>query len=206
MIPRRSLLKGAIATVAALLGGTIVKRGTLAANPPNVLFVLVDQWRAQSFSEPGQPDPLLPKLNRFAEQSCQWTRAYTVKPLCAPNRASILTGRYIHQHGVTHNNVRLRKSEIGIAEVFRRAGYRTQYIGKWHLDGDANAGFVPRERRQGFQSFKGFNRGHRYLDWVSFTNKGARRRFTKYQPIKQTDWALNFMKKHRHEPFFLVHH
>ena len=200
MIRRRSFLKG---TIAALLGGTLVKRSTLASNPPNVLFVLVDQWRAQSFSEPGQPDPLLPKLNRFAKQSCQWTRAYTVKPMCAPNRASILTGRYIHQHGVTGNGKRLPKAEITIAEVFRRrGGYHTGYIGKWHLDGKGSQ-YVPPNRRQGFRTFKGRNGGHEYLDWISFTTNGARHRFTRYQPIKQTDWALDYMQKHRKEPFFL---
>jgi arylsulfatase A-like enzyme len=200
MIPRRSFLKG---TIAALLGGALAERRALAANPPNVLFVQVDQWRAQSFSQPGQPDPLLPKLNRFAGQSCQWTRAYTVSPKCSPNRASIITGRYAHQHGVTGNNIRLLKSETGIAQVFRRAGYRTHWIGKWHLDGKADPGFVPRKRRQGFRTFRGFNRGHDYLAWVSFTNSGAKRKFTQYQPIKQTDWALSFLEKHGHEPFFL---
>ena len=73
--------------------------------------------------------------------------------MCCPARAIILTGKYAHINGMIANDLRLRESETSVAEVFAEAGYRTGFVGKWHLDGGPRQpGWIPPgARRQGFR-------------------------------------------------------
>lgn len=199
-LTRRATLKGG----AALAAAATLPRVGRGAGPPNVLFIMADQWRAQAFSHAGDPNVRTPNIDRLATESAHLRRGYVANPLCGPNRATILTGRYSHQHGLVKNHTRLARRQVSIAEVFRDAGYRTHYIGKWHLDGKSTPGFVPAKRRQGFQTLRGFNRGHDYRGWTMFESSGRKRRFKKYQPIVQTDMTLRFLEQPRQEPFFCV--
>ena len=173
----------------------------------NVLFVLVDQWRYSAMNRNENHDSTVqtPNLNDFAEKSFEWTRCYAAHPLCTPNRATIITGRWPWQTGMNHNNLMLPPSEKCIAHQFNDNGYRCHYIGKWHMDGADRPGFVPKGwRRRGFTTFEGFNRGHRYLDSKTFTDNGTLMKSCqgKYEPTIQTDLAIEFMKENKNTPFF----
>ncbi|MEZ5362257.1 MAG: sulfatase-like hydrolase/transferase [Bryobacterales bacterium] len=115
-----------------------------AESQPNVLFVLVDQWRFSAFSHSTDPIVQTPHIDRFASQGALFRRAYATNPVCTPNRSCIITSRYCHQHQMVGNDIMLPPENTPcMAEVFRDAGYDTHYIGKWHMDGDERPGFVP---------------------------------------------------------------
>ena len=180
---------------------------TLAAQParrPNVLLLLADQWRAQTLPMAGDEDLQAPNLARLGSDSVTFSRAYAAYPLCSPSRASILTGRFPHACRVPGNNWALAAEEPSLAALLAGAGYRTGYIGKWHLDGEANPGFVPPgERRFGFQYWAAFNRGHRYYDSVYFRDTPEPVKGPGFEPDYQTALAASFIRQNREQPFFL---
>ena len=176
-----------------------------AAQPrPNVLFILADQWRFSAFTHARDPNVRTPNFDRLAGQGIYFARTYAANPVCTPNRSSILTGRYSHQHGMIHNDIMLPPSERPMPRVFADAGYATHYVGKWHMDGPAKPGFVPPGwRRRGIQTFEGFNRGHYYPTGAQyFTNEGELLHPNVYEPTYQADLAMAFMKRNRANPFF----
>ena len=118
---------------------------------PNILFILPDQLRAQALGCMGNPDVKTPHIDKLAAQSILFRNAFANTPVCCPARAIMLTGKYTHKNGKVANDLRLREEEVTIAELLRDAGYRTGFIGKWHLDGGPREpGFVPPgPRRQG---------------------------------------------------------
>ena len=174
------------------------------ADRPNVLLILTDQWRRQALGCNGDPVIRTPHIDALAVQGANFQRCYTTDPVCTPARAALQTGRYPHQTGLTSNNLYFREGEIGVAACLAEAGYATGYIGKWHLCGSDRPGFVPPERRVGFEYFVGFNRGHAYHEPVYFTNEGELREPGGFEPTYQTDLALDFMAAHDREPFFLM--
>ncbi len=209
---RRDFLKK---SAALATGGFVLSNRTLqvgvGVRQPNVLFVLADQWRDCSFSHGDNRDALVqtPNLDRLTERGVRWSRCYSAHPLCTPNRSAIITGRLPHETGMIHNNLMLPPTERCIAHTFAQAGYRTHYIGKWHMDGEAKPGFVPPGwRRRGFETFEGFNRGHFYYDSPTFTNDGVPMstagRYTpgRYEPAFQTDLAIDFLRQNKNNPFF----
>lgn len=170
---------------------------------PNLLFVLADQWRSSAFGFGSDAVVRTPNLDRLARQGANWRRAYAANPVCTPNRACILTGRYSHQTGMIRNDLQLPPSEVCWPRIFRDAGYATQYVGKWHLDGPPKPGYVPPGwRRRGFHRFEGFNRGHVYHEPWGFddagtplADTGSGRSDPYYEPAMQTDLAINFMRR-----------
>jgi len=202
---RRTFLQsaGAMAAGSTLAGLNRTAGAADADRPPNLLFVLADQWRFSAFSHETDPTIRTPNFDRFVDQGARWTRTYAANPVCTPNRSCILTGRYAHQHGMITNNLMIPPSERCIAESFADAGYATHYIGKWHMDGEPKPGFVPPGwRRRGFETFEGFNRGHSYYETGTFSNEGVPTPYEGFEPTYQTDLAIYYMKAHREDPFF----
>jgi len=172
---------------------------------PNVLFVLTDQMRAHAMGCAGNQQVQTPTIDRFASNAVQFERAYSPDPVCSPTRGSLLTGQYPHRHGVVHNHLRLETDGETLAHCLQDEGYATGYVGKWHLDGTGKPGEVPPgERRQGFEYWRGFNRGHRHLDGhPHFDENGDVDWETGYQPALQTDMALDFVADYAGvDPFF----
>ena len=136
-----------------VLVGMLVRVG-VADDRPNVLLILVDDLGCRDLAAEGHPYHATPNLDRLAVQSVRFTNAYTNAPNCAPTRASIVTGRYSPRHGVLTVNSSARgkkanrlvepppnkhvldESETTIAEVLHANGYRTAFLGKWHVGKD----------------------------------------------------------------------
>lgn len=176
---------------------------------PNVLVVLADQWRAEALGCMGDNQVQTPAIDGFAAEGLVFDRAYTPNPVCSPARGSILTGQYPHEHGVISNtyfNLYLPDDVTTIAECFGNAGYETGYVGKWHLDGTmAGPGYVPPDRRQGFDHWKGFNRGHSHLSGHPHVKPdGSANWEGDRQPDVQTDLALDIIDDVGDDPFFLT--
>lgn len=173
---------------------------------PNVLILYPDQWRADALGCAGNSVVQTPYLDRLAREGLRATHAFVANPVCTPSRGSFMTGRYPHSTGVTHNQAPLPATETCFAEQFVAAGYRTGYIGKWHLDGEARPGFVPPERRHGWQYWAAFNRGHNYHDGVYFRDTPEPLPAPGFEPDHQTDLAIGFLEEaasRREQPFCL---
>lgn len=102
---------------------------------PNILFVIADQWRAESFGYAGNPEVQTPIIDRLARESINFSNAVSSVPVCSPTRASLLTGQRALTHGVFLNDAPLAPGAVTIAKVLHAAGYDTGCIGKWHVDG-----------------------------------------------------------------------
>jgi len=128
---RRSLLKGMGSAVAAMglsRGGAWAETG--AKRPPNVVFILPDEWRGQALGCMGNADVRTPHLDGLAAEGVLLRNTLANTPVCCPARASILTGMYTSRTGMVANDLRLDEAEISLGDLFGRAGYRTGYIGK----------------------------------------------------------------------------
>ena len=196
---------------------------------PNIIFVLVDDMGWVDSSVYGSQYYRTPSLERLAADGMRFTDAYASNPVCTPTRASILAGKYPErlrpadpyrrpllyeralrpwQRMLTPLGVRsLAPGEYTIAEALRDAGYRTAFIGKWHLSES-----LP--RNQGFEvSIAASHKGeppsfHSPYGLPGFPD-GPR---GEYLTDRITDEALAYIEQNRDAPFFLalwhyaVHH
>jgi len=202
---RRDLLKSAGLGAASLLLGAPATRAATGGKKPNVIYVFADQWRAEATGYAGNRDVRTPNLDRLADASLNLTHAVSCCPVCSPYRASLLTGQYPLTHGVFLNDVRLRSEAVSLAEVYQRAGYRTAYIGKWHLDGNQRSAFIPRERRQGFEFWKVLGCTHAYNNSFYYGGEDTRLKWEGYDAIAQTQEARRYIRDHAEgSPFLLV--
>ncbi|MCL5097408.1 MAG: sulfatase [Candidatus Omnitrophica bacterium] len=179
--------------------------GPATPNRPNVVFVLADQWRAEAFGYAGNTDVRTPHIDRFEREAIHFINAVAGLPVCCPSRASLLTGQRPLTHGVFLNDVPLSTNAVTLAEVLRKAGYDTAYIGKWHLDGDGRSRFIPRERRQGFDYWKAMECTHDYNASFYYADGPEKLRWEGYDAIAQTRDAQRYLRDHagRSMPFFL---
>ncbi len=202
---RREFLRAGTAGIASALVTLPVGGGEDRPQKPNVVFVFADQWRAQATGYAGDKNARTPNLDRLAAQSVNCANAVSCCPVCSPYRASLLTGRYPLTHGVFLNDVPLRNEAVSIAEVYRRAGYQTAYIGKWHLDGNHRSAFIPRERRQGFDFWKVLGCTHAYNNSFYYGDEDIKLRWEGYDAIAQTREARQYIRSHAGgSPFLLV--
>ncbi len=160
---------------------------------PNILLIYADQMRYDCMSPSGNKIVKTPHLQRLANEGVTFDNAFASYPLCCPFRASMMTGKYAQGHGMTQNHFPLRSDQEFLGERMKDAGYQTFYVGKWHLEGGPKPGFVPPERRFGFDTFAGFNRGHSYLDGIFFRDTDQPFRCRRYEPDYQTDHLLDFI-------------
>ncbi|XOV92079.1 MAG: arylsulfatase [Bacteroidota bacterium] len=121
---------------------------SLAQDRPNVLLIIADDQGYGDLGFHGNTVVKTPNLDKLAEESVRFRNFY-VSPVCAPTRSSLMTGRYSLRTGVhdTYNGGAIMSTEeVTIAEVLKRANYKTGIFGKWHL-GD---NYPSRPSDQGF--------------------------------------------------------
>jgi arylsulfatase A-like enzyme len=171
---------------------------------PNVVFLLADQWRAQALACDGDINARTPQIDRLAAEGVRLTTAVSTCPVCSPYRACFVTGRYPTTHGVFLNDVCLNHEAVSLADAFSKAGYRTAWIGKWHLDGHGRTGFIPPERRQGFEFWRACECTHAYNHSLYYGDTDKKRVWAGYDALAQTDEACAYIRGHRQEPFLLV--
>lgn len=173
---------------------------------PNVVFVFADQLREQALGYTGDPNVMTPNLDRLAGESVNIRNAISCVPVSCPYRASMLTGQYALSNGVFLNDVQLNPEINSVAKIYKKAGYNTAYIGKWHINGNGRTKYIKEEFRQGFEYFKALECTHAYLRSKYFDNNDTIPKFWKgYDAIDQTKDAINYMKEHSKDdkPFIL---
>jgi arylsulfatase A-like enzyme len=170
---------------------------------PNVIVFFTDQQRHDTTGVHGNPMELTPNFDRLARAGTHLYHSFTSQPLCGPARSSMQTGRFATETGVFRNGIPLAEDAETIAKVFARNGYKTGYIGKWHLGGQDP---VPVRERGGYQSWLAAN----LLEFVSdaydcvlFDDDDQKRKLPGYRVDALTDAAIRFCDRHQTEPFFL---
>ena len=173
-------------------------------NKPNLLFVFSDQHRACDLGCYGNREVDSPVLDAFAAEGLRFTQYFSNNPLCVPARASLLTGLLPFKHRAIGNDLRIRTSVWSIADVLNSAGYRTGYIGKWHLAGVPRAQAIPPGRgRLGFTEWKVANCTHDYLHSYYDDNAGIRHPISGYESTTHTDLACDFIRNPDPKPWAL---
>ena len=181
---------------------------------PNVIIIITDDQGYGDLGITGNPHVKTPVIDKFATESIRFTNFY-VSPVCAPTRSSIMTGRYSLRTGIrdTYNGgAIMASSEITLAELLKKADYKTGIFGKWHL-GD---NYPSRPSEQGFDEslihlsggmgqvgdittfFKGDSS---YFDPVLWHNN-KKESYQGYCSDIFTEQAMNFISKNAGSPFF----
>jgi arylsulfatase A-like enzyme len=173
---------------------------------PNIVFVFADQWRAQSMGYAGNPDVKTPNLDKLALEGVCFSNAVSTSPVCTPYRAMLLTGKYVLKNGMFMNDVSLDPDSESFAKLFKRQGYHTAYIGKWHLDGNGRSSFIPKERRQGFDYWKVLECSHSYNNSRYWGNDDELHIWEAYDAAAQTHDAIAYIEEHSKDknPFCLM--
>jgi len=204
---RRGLLGGAAALP--------VLRGAEAAGPrrPNVLVIMFDDLGVTDFGHLGATDLKTPNIDKLAAGGTVFRNWYSTAPVCAPARASLMTGRYPIRAGMPENGNPLPAREKTIATLLKGGGYDTALTGKWHLGSTPET--VP--NAHGFNYFYGFLEGcvdfysHRYY-WgepkrANFHDLWRNREEIfedgSYLTERIGEEACGFIAKRRQAPFFL---
>ena len=125
----------------ALAGLPLLQARGQAPGNPNVLFIMTDDQRQDAMSAYGNTVLKTPHMDRIAREGIRFAEAFVTNSLCAPSRASFLTGLYSHAHGIVtngdgpqfYNGPGLRDDQPTFVERLREAGYHTGLVGKWHL-------------------------------------------------------------------------
>ncbi|HEV2763062.1 MAG TPA: sulfatase-like hydrolase/transferase, partial [Pyrinomonadaceae bacterium] len=149
------------------------RRGRGRVRAPNIILVVADDLGYGDLGSYGQKFIRTPNLDRMAREGLRFTQFYAASPVCAPSRASLMTGQHQGHARIRGNmgrgnqRVPLRPEDVTVAEVLKRAGYRTGVVGKWGLGEPGTTG-VP--TRQGFDHFFGYlNQTHAhdyYADYL----------------------------------------
>jgi len=171
---------------------------------PNLVYIFADQLRYFSCGYAGDEYARTPNIDRLASQGCNFHEAISSTPVCAPYRASLLTGKYQSSTGMVINELRLSPEHEGFGHVLSRNNYRTAYIGKWHLWANElghheltrNAFVPPGPYRLGFDGlWQAYNFNHEYYDSPYFENDTTRHIRREYEPDGQTDAAIQFLEQ-----------
>ncbi|MBC2602674.1 sulfatase-like hydrolase/transferase [Puniceicoccus vermicola] len=124
---------------------------------PNIIVFFTDQQRWDTLGLNGNKSGLTPNFDRLARQGTFFKQAVTPQPVCGPARSCIQTGQYATTSGVWRNGLGLKEESPKLAELLADGGYRTGYIGKWHLSPSKDEGPVPLESRAGYQDWLAAN-------------------------------------------------
>jgi len=172
---------------------------------PNILVLVPDQYRGMDLGVMGNPDVQTPNMDNLASDGVLLENTFANCPVCCPARGTLLTGRYARAHGVAVNDAPLPNNEVTIAEILKEQGYRTGFVGKWHLEGGKRLpGFVPPgPRRQGFDYWAANICSHDYWNMQFFRDDPTPIDMPGYSAETFTDEAIEFIAQESDQPFCL---
>lgn len=156
-----------------------------------------------------------PNIDYLAKNGVLFTKYYAATPVCSPSRGTLISGMYPQHTGVPKNDLPLNDDLVTYSEVLGKNGYKTGFVGKWHLDGTGKPQWEP-ERKFGFDDNRyTFNRGHwkKYEDTakgpaVAAKNKKGAPSYDldgadefSFSTDFLTDRAIAFMEENKEHPF-----
>ncbi|HEU5315214.1 MAG TPA: sulfatase [Chloroflexota bacterium] len=177
---------------------------------PNILFIMSDDHAAHAISAYGSRINQTPHLDRIAQGGMRLDACLCTNSICAPSRASILTGTYSHVNGVLTLREGLdssREDLPNVAKLLRGAGYQTAIFGKWHL------GHQPENHPVGFDTWRVLPGQGKYHDPDFWEMPDAehpeayRKTYQGYATDLITDFSLDWLRaRDRNRPYFLMLH
>ncbi|SHF76097.1 Arylsulfatase A [Arenibacter palladensis] len=183
---------------------------------PNIVFILVDDLGWMDISANGSSFYETPNIDQLAKEGIRFTQAYAASPICSPTRASILTGKnparidltqWIGGPGNPEYKRNLPLEEVLFPELLQEAGYKTAFMGKWHLNNvEGEETFWP--NKQGFDvNVAGHFRGGLYIKNKYFSpwdipnlENGPKGEYMTDRLAKE---AVNFIDQNGDDPFLL---
>ena len=177
--------------------------GSMPAPHANILFIFADQMHRFALGCMGTADIQTPNLDRLAQQGMLFRNAYSNCPVCTPFRINLFTGLYTCQTGTFRNEARIPAGCPTLADALNAGGYRTSFVGKWHI-GDSGNKPIPRELRDGFtdvigyQCYNGFNDNIRFYD-----EENREHAFGGHRTDVTTDLAIARLEALAQQPFAL---
>ncbi len=168
------------------------------APPPNIILIQADDLGWDDLAIHDNPYVETPALDRLAREGAQFRRFY-LNSVCAPTRASLLTGRHFLRTGVSHvhgGKDFVNREETLLPEALRANGYRTGMWGKWHSG--KTAGYFPWER--------GFDEAYMAQLYKHENSRGDLNgrpvEHQKWASEVITDYAIDFIRRRDEQPFF----
>lgn len=174
-----------------------------AKTRPNFLFIITDDQRWDALGavqrEQGEqarfPWLKTPNLDRIATQGVRFRNAFVVHSLCSPSRASFLSGQYGHRNGLTNNSTHFSAASMNQAAILRTNGYRTAYIGKFHM--------AFQKERPGFDYIASYTSQGEYSG-CTFLVDGVEQKSPGWLDDVATDYALDFIRTNGTQPWMMV--
>ncbi len=169
--------------------------GSRPARRPNILFIFTDDHALNAISAYGSRINRTPNIDRIARAGVLFSHCTCGNSICAPSRATVLTGKLSHRNGVIDNRCRLAPDQTTFPQLLRRSGYETALIGKWHMKSDPS----------GFDTWEVLVGQGAYYN-PTFRTPAGRRRYTGYVTDITTDRALAWLRARRdpNKPFLLM--
>ncbi len=166
-----------------------------AKRPPNIVFIFSDDHAWQAISAYGSHLNHTPNIDRIGREGMIFRNCLVTNSICAPSRATILTGKYSHMNGVLDNNLPFDGSQQTFPKLLRQAGYQTALFGKWHLKTDPT----------GFDAWEVLPGQGNYYN-PDFLTPGGRRRRDGYVTDLITDLSLDWLQNgsDASKPFLLM--
>ncbi len=164
---------------------------------PNILFIMSDDHGYQAISAYNKELINTPNLDRIADEGVIFSNSFVGNSICAPSRATMLTGKHTHKNGQIDNKVTFDGSQVTFPKLLKAAGYQTALIGKWHLRSDPT----------GFDYWNIVPGQGQYYN-PDFIEMGEKKQFEGYVTTLTTDFAFNWLdKRDKEKPFcLLLHH
>lgn len=162
---------------------------------PNILFIFSDDHAVQAINTFGSKINKTPHIDRIAAEGIALDRCYCGNSICAPSRATVLTGTHSHINGVMTNGNRFDGAQTTFPKLLQGAGYQTALIGKWHLRSDPT----------GFDHWHILpGQGHYYNP--DLIEASGTKRYTGYVTDIVTDLSLEWLQNGRDpdRPFLLM--
>ncbi|MBJ9992317.1 MULTISPECIES: sulfatase family protein [Paenibacillus] len=167
---------------------------------PNIIFIMSDDHAAHAMSCYDSRINQTPNLDRIANEGTRFDNCFCTNSICAPSRATILTGLYNHINGVKTLRDSLDNRITTFPSLLQKDGYQTSIIGKWHL------GHGPENDPAGFDHWSIFPGQGSYFN-PTFIENGVEKKVNGYVTDVVTDLSIDWMNgRDRERPFLLLCH
>jgi len=154
------------------------------ASRPNILIIMTDQQTADAMSIAGNKNLHTPAMDKLAQNGVRFTKAYCAQPLCIPSRTAIFSGKMPFETGFVGNTTekdgKWPEDLLMMGKIFQNGGYKTGYVGKWHLP-------VPTTKKS--------QHGFEYIENTNFLD---------YNDAATPSFCARFIKENKSNPFLLV--